>query len=618
VLCGGEALLPDLAQDLLSRCGELWNMYGPTETTVWSTIHQVTSAEGIMPIGRPIANTKVYVLDAQRNLVPPGNVGELYIGGDGLARGYWLREELTRERFVPSPFVPGARLYRTGDLARFLADGTLECLGRVDSQVKLRGFRIELGEIEALLSSHPAIQQCAVIAREDTPGDKQLVAYFETRTTPAPTAADLRAYVEKDLPIYMVPAVFVAMVKLPLTPNGKVDRKSLPAPAQQASVKNDYVAPRDATEQLLAQIWANVLKVKRVGLHDNFFGLGGHSLLAVRITVEIEKRAGMRLPLATLLQAPTIAELAEILRKSESTPSWSSLVPLRASGTRPPLFFMHSHGGNVLEYHALASMLEPDQPVYALQARGLDGNIAPDLTMEKMASLYIEEMRTLQPEGPYYLAGFCFGGLLAMEAAQQLKAAGQEVALVAMIQTMHPDAIRRRQGVAALRRSWYILNHRIDLERENLSNEGKGYILERCRRTWDLMQARVAIARKKLYGKHPADISTLPKLYIFEALGIAHKKVLMAYAPRPYDGDVALFRAVKELGGPINDEYFGWKPFLLGRLDIHDVPGLLQNVMLEPNVRKLGKALTLQLKATQQRHVAVSEELSFDKGAGGA
>jgi amino acid adenylation domain-containing protein len=355
VLCGGEALLPDLARDLLPRCAELWNMYGPTETTVWSTIHKVTSVDGVVPIGRPIANTQVYVLDARRNLVPPGNVGELYIGGDGLARGYLHREALTRERFVSSPFVPNARLYRTGDLARWLPDGTLECLGRADNQVKVRGFRIELGEIETILNSHPSIRQCAVVAREDTPDDKQLVAYFETQKVPAPTASELRAYVEKDLPVFMIPSVFVGMEKMPLTPNGKVDRKALPAPTQRVSVENVFVAPRDATEQLLSQIWAKALKVNRVAPHDNFFELGGHSLLAVRVTVEIEKLTKIRLPLATFLQAPTIADLAEILRKEHWTPSWSSLVPLRQSGGKPPLFLMHAHGGNVLEYHALAN-----------------------------------------------------------------------------------------------------------------------------------------------------------------------------------------------------------------------------------------------------------------------
>lgn len=601
VLCGGEALLPDLARELLPRCGELWNMYGPTETTVWSTVHRVTSAGGSVAIGRPIANTQVYVLDAHRNLVPTGSSGELYIGGDGLARGYLHREELTKERFVPSPFVPDALIYRTGDLARWLPDGTVECLGRVDSQVKLRGFRIELGEIETALSSHPAIRQCAVIAREDVGGDKQLVAYFETKNGLSPTVAALRAYLEKDLPVFMIPSVFVRVQKLSLTPNGKVDRKSLPAPSQGVVVKNDFVAPCDTSEQLLAQIWAKALKVKQVGRHDNFFELGGHSLLAVRITVEIEKLTKIRLPLATFLQAPSIADLAEVLHRKQWTPSWPSLVPLRASGSRPPLFLMHAHGGNILEYHALANKLEPDQPVYAFQARGLDGNIPQDLTLEKMASAYVEELRSFQPEGPYFLAGFCFGGLLALEAAQQLKAAGQDVALLVLIQSTHPEAFRFRPGIPAPLRWWYHLTKRVDLERENYSYAGRGYLGERSRRTWDVVHARIALALDGITGRNRTHALHLPDLYVFEALRIEHGKALRKYVPRPYAGKVVLFRASKQLSGLVADEYLGWKPFFDGALEVYEVPGHQQNLMLQPNVRRLAEELNGHLKAAQQQ-----------------
>ena len=527
-----------------------------------------------------------------------------------MARGYWRREELTRERFVPSPFVPDALLYRTGDLARFLADGTLECLGRMDGQVKLRGYRIELGEIESTLNSHPAIQQCAVIVREDAPGDAQLVAYFEARGASAPTASDLRAYAEKDLPAYMVPSVFVAMEKLPLTPNDKVDRKALPAPTRRVSVKTGYVAPRDATEQLLAQIWAKVLKVKRVGLHDNFFDLGGHSLLAVRVAAEIENHTKTRLPLASILQSPTIAELAEDLRRPQWQPSWSSLVPLRTSGSRPPLFLMHAHGGNVLEYHALAELLDHDQPVYAFQARGLDGNIPTDCSIEEIVSSYIEELRSLQPEGPYFLAGFCVGGLLALEAAQQLTDAGQEVALVMVMQTMHPDVFRRTEEIPILPRLWYQLIKRIDLERENLSHAGKGriHILERCRRAWDLLHARVTIAYHKLSGKRPADLSVLPRLYIFEALSMEFLNAVRKYSPRPYAGDVVLFRASKQLRGLETDMCLGWKHHLHGNLEVCEVPGHQQNLMLLPNVKQLASALATRLKAAQQRCEGADEQ----------
>ncbi len=601
VLCGGEAILPDLAGELFTRCAELWNMYGPTETTVWSTIHRITTGEGPVAIGHPIANTQIYVLDSSRNLVPAGNVGELYIGGDGLARGYLHREELTAERFVPSPFVAGARLYRTGDLARWRPDGTVECLGRADSQVKLRGYRIELGEIETVLSSHPAIRHCAVIAREDEPGDKQLVAYYEAQKGAAPTLADLRAFLEKDLPIFMVPSAYVSLGKLPLTPNGKVDRKSLPAPSENVEVTQDFVGPRDATEQMLAQIWAKALHVKQVGLHDNFFDLGGHSLLAVRIIVEIEKVTKIHLPLATLLQAPTIAGLAEILHKEHWTPTWSSLVPLRAYGSRPPLYLMHAHGGNVLEYQALASLLGSDQPVYAFQARGLDGNIPKDMTMEEMAAAYIRELKSFQPEGPYYLAGFCFGGLLALEAAQQLRATGQEVAIVILIQSMHPAAFRFKRSVPAVQRWWCRATKRISLEQENLAHAGKGYLKERFRRSCDMIRARAAITIEKMTGKPSGDPSHLPKLYLFEILRMEHGKALHKYTARPYSGNVVLFRASKQLSGLVADEYLGWKDFFNPGFEICEVPGHQQNLMLEPNVRRLANEMSVRLKEVQER-----------------
>jgi amino acid adenylation domain-containing protein/FkbM family methyltransferase len=600
VLCGGEALVPDLAQELLSRCAELWNMYGPTETTIWSTVHRVLPGDDRIRIGKPIDNTQVYVLDKTCNLVPVGNIGELYIGGKGLARGYLHQEKLTRERFVPNPFNASSLLYRTGDLARWLPDGTLQCLGRADSQVKLRAFRIELGEIEASLNSHASVHDCAVIAREDTTGDRQLVAYYEPQPGGEITATALRACLEKDLPKFMIPSIFVRMDKLPLTPNGKVDRKALPIPVPEALTKTDFIEPRDATEQALARIWERVLRVKRVGLRDNFFELGGHSLLAVRVIVEIEKLTNIHLPLATLLHAPTVAELAETLRKENWKPSWSALVPLRTSGSRPPLFLMHAHGGNVLEYHALANFLDPDQPVYALQARGLDGHIPQDLTLESMAAAYITELRNFQPEGPYFVGGFCFGGLLALEVAQQLEAAGQKVALVTLIQSMHPEAFRFRASVPRLKRWWYRMTKRVDLERENRAHNPDGYLVKRFRHAWDMTRAHVAIGLDSVTGRRSEDLSTLPKLYVFEALRIEHGKALQKYRPRSYRGDAVLFRASKQLQGLVADEFLGWKTVLDGSLEICEIPGHQQNLLLEPNVRRLANELMRRLDAAQK------------------
>ena len=321
ILSGGEALAPDLAGQLLARCSSLWNMYGPTETTIWSAIHRITNDKDPIVIGRPIANTQIYILDQCLNPVPVGVPGELYIGGDGLARGYWNRPELTKERFIPNPLSesPDARLYRTGDLARYLSDGTIECLGRVDHQVKIRGFRIELGEIEATLRQFPGVGDCVVVAREDTKNDKRLVGYFVGNREMQPSVSDLRSHLRQKLPEYMIPSSFVALDSIPRTPNGKVDRAALPAPDQvRPELDTRFVAPRNEVETTVAEIWQRLLKVERVGRDDNFFDLGGHSLLMVQAHSALLKTLPSALTILDLFRYPTVKSLAEFLSHGET------------------------------------------------------------------------------------------------------------------------------------------------------------------------------------------------------------------------------------------------------------------------------------------------------------
>ena len=308
IWCGGEAMPRELAAQLVTR-GRVTNLYGPTETTIWSSLH-VLAAVDTIPIGHPIANTQLHILDERLELVPPGAVGELYIGGDGLARGYLGRPDLTAEKFLPNPFGMG-RLYRTGDLARRLADGTIECLGRVDHQVKIRGFRIELGEIEAQLERHASVREGVVVVREDVPGDRRLVAYV-VGATPVIDLAVLRAHLREALPEYMVPSLYVVLEAIPLTPNGKIDRKALPAPEQPRS--GNYESPRTPIEERLAAIWASLLGVERIAVDDNFFELGGHSLLAtqvlsrVRQAFRVELRSGRSSKPQRYRDSPTRSE----------------------------------------------------------------------------------------------------------------------------------------------------------------------------------------------------------------------------------------------------------------------------------------------------------------------
>ncbi|MFZ0821254.1 MAG: amino acid adenylation domain-containing protein, partial [Candidatus Acidiferrales bacterium] len=381
VICSGEALPFDLQEQFFGKLSaQLQNLYGPTEAAVdvahWTC--QRKSDRKIVPIGRPVANTQIYVLDKQLQPLPIGVPGELFLGGVQVGRGYHKRPELTAEKFIPDPFSqsPEARLYRTGDLCRWLSDGVVEYLGRLDFQVKIRGFRIELGEIETLLSDHPSVKACVVVAREYTPGDMRVVAYVVWQPGKEQSVEDLRNHLGKKLPDYMVPSAFVSLNDLPLSPNGKVDRKALPAPDLGGFAKGStYERPDNETEKNLAALWADVLGLERVGVLDNFFELGGHSLLAAAIVTRVERVFGKRLPLASLIQAPTIRQFSELVASNHDKPSWSSLVKLAEGGPGRPLFLMHSHGGNILEYQPLANRLGKDRPIYALQARGLDGNI---------------------------------------------------------------------------------------------------------------------------------------------------------------------------------------------------------------------------------------------------
>jgi amino acid adenylation domain-containing protein len=454
-LCGGEALPAGLAARVLERVGALWNVYGPTETTIWSTAEAVTAASlrdaaGYVAIGSPVANTRVYVLDAGGEPVPAGVAGELCIGGAGVARGYLGRPGPTAERFVPDPFggASGARMYRTGDLARRGADGRLEFLGRTDFQVKVRGFRIEPGEIEARLREHPGVREAVVLAREDAPGEQRLVAYLVGDETAGADA--LRAHLGETLPEYMVPAAYVRLERFPLTPNGKLDRGALPAPGDDALARRGYEAPAGAVEEALAAIWAEVLGVERVGRRDGFFELGGHSLSAVRLISGVRRRLGVEVALDALFQRPVLADFARGLREdffdglvaAASAQGGADVpVPVRATGSERPLFLVHDGLGSIGYAQVLAWQVSPGIPVYALPPL-LDDECSLR-TIQDMGARFVRMIRSVQPSGPYRVAGHSLGGMLAYEAAAQLVAAGQEVEFLGLIDTSYTSASRR-------------------------------------------------------------------------------------------------------------------------------------------------------------------------------
>jgi amino acid adenylation domain-containing protein len=432
----------------------LINEYGPTETVVGCCIYEVPNGltiPGSVPIGRPIANTRLYVLDPGMELLPIGVAGELFIGGDGVARGYLNRPELTAERFVPDPFAGGdARLYRTGDRVRYLPDGNLEFLGRLDGQVKVRGYRIELGEVESALASHPDVAEAAATVWRDPVSGPRLVAYITLRHGQWPSADELRDWCGRSLPDYMVPASFEQLARLPLTPNGKVDRSALPAPTVRTRT---LVPPRTGLERELCAIWSEVLGVD-VGVTDDFFELGGHSLLAVQMIARVRQATGHAPPLPVLLTRPTVEHVAAAIEGGPSRDDDPLLLRVRDGAAAAPFFFMHGDfGGSGFYVRTLARHLEPGQPMYSVRPYRPGGPVS----IEEMAAANVELIRSVQPRGPYLLGGNCNGGAVAYEMARLLRRSGEEVPLLVLVNTAHRNAhlepVRRlADAVGRLRR----------------------------------------------------------------------------------------------------------------------------------------------------------------------
>ncbi|WP_313931398.1 amino acid adenylation domain-containing protein [Nostoc sp. FACHB-133] len=602
ITCGGEALPGELIERFFAKLdldNVLHNCYGPTEasidTTFWTCQRGTNST--IAPIGRPVANAEIHILDENLQPVPVGESGELHIGGIGLARGYLNRPELTIDKFIFNPFSsePGARLYKTGDLARYLSDGNIEFTGRIDYQVKIRGYRIELGEIEAILDQHPSLTQTLVIAREDINGDKQLVAYVVANAEQIPSRVELRRFLQSQLPEYMVPAYFVFLDTLPLNPNGKIDRQALPAPdlSRQAS-EVTFVAPRNEVEREITQIWEQILGVQPIGVKDNFFEVGGNSILAVKLFWQIEKIFSKNLPLAILFQSGTVEALAKIISQEEdlainlasvntldkSKSSWSSLVEIQPNGSKPPFFCIHGLGGEVLCFRELVLHLGLDQPFYGLQPQGLDGKQPLYTRVEDMATHYIQEIQTIQPNGPYFLGGYSFGGVVAFEMARQLQQQGQEVGILVMLDSCRPGYSWRAPFLK-----------RVFLHLNNIAQQGPVYFWQRLVKWiyWGTQRLQ------KTYQRYLQGIIDFPANDKHLKIMDANTQAISEYIFSPYLGRAVLLRADDqsrdEAIGTQYDPQFGWGDLVAGGLDIHYISGSHHNLFNEPHVQVLAETL---------------------------
>jgi amino acid adenylation domain-containing protein len=579
-LCGGEALPVALADRLVGLGLELWNMYGPTETTVWSTCALIDTQGQPLTIGRPIANTTLYILDRNLQPVPVGVAGELWIGGDGLARGYRGRPDLTEERFIPHPFdpSPGARIYRTGDLACYRADGAVDFLGRIDHQVKVRGFRIELGEIETVLTRHPGIKEAVVVARGEA-GEAELAAYVIVKDGPV-AAHELRQYLMQTLPAYMIPQTVTTLEAFPLTPNGKVDRKALPEPTRERSSERELVAPRTELERRLTAIWERELEIRPIGVTDNFFDLGVTSYAAAALFAAIEHELGNALPLGAIFSAPTIESLAAVLEGGAKASRWTSLVAIQPAGTQQPIFCVHGGAGTILHLADLARCLGDDQPFYGLQSRGLYGGAPPLQSVPDMATHYLAEMREVHPGGPWRLAGYCFGTIVAFEIAERLVANAEEVELLTMFNGPSPAWIRQWgwYGNQPLWRERHGEPPRPTVEQRRQIRRRRRVdmlisVLRRIPR--GLRQPRRLLRGIAWYTRKPRTRLLLalgrpvPEHLREEYFFNLHSKAEKAYEPTPYSGDLLIFYGE----GLYENPTLGWDGLAQGGIQSFAVPG---------------------------------------------
>jgi amino acid adenylation domain-containing protein len=585
VMAAGEACPPELVERW-GRGRRFVNGYGPTEVSVFATWEECVAGEGRPPIGRPLANTRAYVLDGAMRLVPPGVAGELYLGGPGLARGYVGRPELTAERFVPDAFSgePGARLYRTGDVVRWRADGRLDYLGRVDAQVKVNGVRVEPGEVETALRELAGARQAHVTAWRSPSGESRLVAYVVPGEATPREEREVRARLRQRLAEAMVPSVYVYLEALPLTSSGKVDGRALPAPEEVRPSGRASVAPRDELERELAHVWEEVLGVRPVGVTDSFFELGGQSLLAVRLVARLQERMGRAVPLATLFEAPTIEELAVRLRAGVPASVQGNRVTLQPEGTLTPVFWVHPVGGNVLCYAELARRLGTGRPFHALQATGLDGREAPLASVEAMARRYVEQVRAVQPEGPYLLGGWSLGGAVAFEMAQELRRQGQQVARLILLDSFAPAGSPAPEPEEAA----LLAGFAADLAR----SAGREVLL-----TPESLAGLTAEERLHALWRHAVEARLLPpgtgleELRVLLEVARANLHAVTRYNPQSYDGRAVLLRARDARRGATVDPTHGWGRLIASGLAIEEVPGDHHGILRAPHVGELAERL---------------------------
>ncbi|MBB6498128.1 non-ribosomal peptide synthetase [Pedobacter cryoconitis] len=569
----------------------LYNQYGPTECHVIVTQLKLSGKPANWPmlptIGTPIANTSAYIVDESLDILPQGKTGELCIAGACLAEGYLNQPELTEERFVMLDLPNGkqVRAYRTGDLANILSDGNIEFLGRNDEQVKIRGHRIEIGEVEAVLSHIPGIAQVVVTAKEDHNGQKRLVAYLASSTGKQDTPF-VRNEIQNKLPGYMIPSVFVWLMEFPRNSSGKIDKKLLPAPDHlHAGDLSKYTAPQTETEITIVRLWEELLNVKEIGIDDNFFELGGHSLIAIQFMIQIEKANGHGLPLATLFEYPTVRTLGKLLDGQSKLTNYTSLVPIKPSGTKTPIYIVHGAGYNVLNFSGIGLLLDDDQPVFGIQAQGLDGVEVPMDNMEDIARNYVESILEQNPSGPYALAGYSFGGYVVIEMARQLREMGHEIKMLGIFDTnarnldLHGstrDIFLKRLKMQIPKLKWIV--------RSLINRPLPTLIYQKNIFKYKLME---------LFGiSHQEKEEEQSGIYeIMRRIDEKYDIAYMNYKLTPFDEKIHLFRATDNIYFVEDYKYLGWQKYAMKGVEVHDVSGDHKTMLLAPHDKGFAKTL---------------------------
>lgn len=586
VLCGGESFPNNLAKQLLSRCAEVWNVYGPTETTIWSLIHRVSITDDPIPIGKPIANTAVFILDDLLKMVPEGEVGEICIGGDGLADGYQGLPEMTTLRFIQSPFpeLYQGKLYKTGDLGKTLPDGNIQCLGRNDQQVKVRGYRIELGEVENALIKCAGVKEAVVIVLHD-----RLLAYLTGSTV---YVSQVKEELSQLLPSYMLPSEVVVIEQMPLTSNGKVDRQAVSLMAEDKSGAADYFVPAVTPAQvMISEIWKSVLQLDAISIQANFFEIGGHSLTAIEVMAALDKETGHRYPLSALFEAPTIQKLALLVQSGQRSVTWDSLVPMKPEGRKVPFYLVHGYDLTVAPFTALAQIMDENQPVFCLQAMGLNGKNQPHSRMEDIAAHYVTEILAANPEGPYALGGYSFGGVIAYEMTRQLESMGKTVTCLALLDTYAENADYFKPKVTQLRKK--ILRQfpkAAFIAKSFFSNP-----LDTVKYQYIFFKRRLDMLYKKWTDYRPSG----PNAYI-EIIAATYESAFRNYGMVPFQGKLDLFKVRTRVYYLPDASTLGWTPFAQKGVDVHDVEGDHKTFLTVPRniafAKKLQEVLDTRAK----------------------